>query len=369
MILVDSYQFSDKVRGMARYLTTFVAPISRKCVVLTANSASAQGHRKLVVHTRYVLPFWEQVVLPFICLRKSVATLVCPFNTAPLFLRSKTSLVLVIHDLIFMESIKKLPLSRSLYQNIGRFYRRCVVPRAAVRASVIVTVSEASKTQIVTKLGVAADKVIVLSNSLPMSWFDQSPDPINEKELALLCVGGDSPSKNLVRLVQAFSKLHNVKAFARVKLYIVGVSEGYQDFLLSLAAASGLHSEFLEFLHQISDFELRLLYKKVGGVVVPSLFEGFGRPAIEALACGTPLACSNTSALPEITGGCAWYFDPYCVENIAEVLRSMLENREQCAKKVNSGLSWVSKFSENTVGQSASSFWNEFELGSVTKKI
>ena len=117
-----------------------------------------------------------------------VDTFIAPYNTAPLHLPPDVRLVLIVHNLIVLEPA---PLSRSIYQNIGRLYRRLVVPRAVQKAETILTVSEYTKTQIVQRFGIRPEMIRVIPCSLGPEWFDDC-DSGGLREHAIFTVSGEA---------------------------------------------------------------------------------------------------------------------------------------------------------------------------------
>jgi glycosyltransferase involved in cell wall biosynthesis len=140
----------------------------------------------------------------------------------------------------------------------------------------------------------------------------------------VLYVGNIKPHKNLVRLIEAFSALRS-GGLDDVKLLIIGDEISKLPALRRAVHQYKLHKH-VRFLGYVDDETLSILYRLAAVFVFPSLYEGFGLPPLEAMACGTPVVTSNLSSLPEVTGGAAILVDPYDVESIVDGIRRVLDD-------------------------------------------
>jgi len=246
---------------------------------------------------------------------------------------NRTKIVVTLHDAI-AEHYPDLVFSNKRLRTFWNLKRKLAVRQA----DLILTVSEYSKQQLVKHLELAHDRVRAISEAAH-SAFAVLPIDEAKRELLrkyevgpdtrfILYVGGISPHKNLGALVSAFRRISCDACFRDVKLVLVG---DYQDdpFLSAYASVkrqiteSSL-SDKVVFTGFIPDEHLAVLYNAATLFVLPSVEEGFGLPAIEAMACGAPVACSNRGPLPEIVGDAGRFFDPSDVEMIADVLKSVL---------------------------------------------
>ena len=248
---------------------------------------------------------------------------------------NRTKIVVTIHDMIadhhpdLVFPNKKLKLFWKLKQNL-----------AIWQADLILTVSEYSKRQIIEYLNIPESRVRVVSEAarptfavLPRSEeMTQllSRYKLDLGERFLLYVGGISPHKNLKALVDAYHQLTMDSIFSGVKLVLVGDYESdsfYSDYpsLKSHIEQLRLDKKII-FTGFIEDSDLVYLYNAASLLVLPSIEEGFGLPAIEAMACGTPVISSERGSLPEIIGKAGRFFDPYRPETILSTLRDVLEN-------------------------------------------
>jgi glycosyltransferase involved in cell wall biosynthesis len=354
-VAVDGYLFRHPTRGMARFAKMLASNLGTGTLTLEpARSLDCESYS----HTsrkRPSFPFWEQWMLPKLALASGVDVLLCPYNTGPLRLHSKIRLVLVLHDLIFMD--KSLGRSMSRVQNVGAHYRRVVVPLVARKASQIVTVSEHSRHRIISDLGVPESRVTVIPNAIGEFWF-QNADKTPHDHPYVLTVSGEAPSKNLARLIEAFAQVHN--SMPRLHLIVVGVKPSAHPHFQAMAAMRGIAGS-VRFTPFVSDNELRSLYWNAHLYVCASLCEGFGIPVLEAMATGTPLTCSNTSSIPEVGGDAAWYFNPCDTQSISSAMTAALSCPHQADYKVQIGRQRASHFSEQKVAVKVTEFWRRLE--------
>ncbi len=205
-----------------------------------------------------------------------------------------------------------------------RWLSRTVMPHTARRARVIVTLSEAMKREIVDTFGIGADRVCV-AYPAPDAHFAPVADPapvLARHRLTrpyLLFVGTWEPRKNLPRLLEAFALLDD----PTLDLAIVG-ARGWQDGPLRAALAASPRREAIHVLEYLAAEDLPALYSGAAALVSPSLYEGFGLPPVEAMACGTPAVVSDIAAHREVCGDAAFYCDPASSDDIARAVRAVL---------------------------------------------
>ncbi len=261
-----------------------------------------------------------------------------------------TPTVVGIHDAIAFE----LP-DLALPGIRARVLSRAKEHMALARATRLFTVSEASRRAISSRLGIAEERLSIVSEA-PDPVFIPAPAEsvtaaraevgLREDERFLLYAGGISPHKNLGTLIAAVADLTP----PRPRLVLVGDLE--KETYVSAAAAVraqiaalGLHADVL-LPGFVSDQTLAALYTGATAVVIPSLAEGFGLPAVEAAACGAPLLLSDIAAHRETLGGAAVFFPPQSVDRLAAELRDLLDDevkRQGVAQRCRSavaGRSW-----------------------------
>ena len=343
----------EPCRGMGHFLRFLIEGRERKFVGLCANreadpslSLQSRGYRN------YLL--WEQISLPRLVAGGGFQVLIAPYNTAPLLLSKQVRLVLVVHDMIFLD---RMVWSPSMYQNIGRIYRRAIVPKAISRADVIITVSHYVRSEIIARFGVPEDKIHVIPNTLDDNWC-LDPASARHRDNYVLLVTGEAPSKNLIRAINAYAILVKRMGDDGRKLKVVGVKPKYHRHFRVQARSLGIEKQ-VEFFGHVPRMELQALYQNAELFVMPSLAEGFGIPLLEAMACGTPIAASGTTSLPEVCGKAALYFDPKSIEEMADCMCQILSDDGLQAKLREEGLRRVREFHPDLVREKVKLMWDQ----------
>ncbi|HEY2170114.1 MAG TPA: glycosyltransferase family 1 protein [Candidatus Angelobacter sp.] len=217
----------------------------------------------------------------------------------------------------------------------------------------IITSSECSKKDIVTHLGVAEEKVVVIHDGCDQSLFNANqPDMaalaalrarLGIKKPYLLHHGTIQPRKNLRRLIEAFHLLLANNADLDFDLVLAG-RRGWASAEIISAAAESTGRGRVIFTGILGDSELGLLIKGASLAVVPSLYEGFSLPMVEAMACGVPTIASNTSCLPEISGNTLAYFDPLSCEEMDACMQMALRSSDLRQRLVQNGIARAREF-------------------------
>jgi len=268
-------------------------------------------------------------------------------------INTKAKVVVTLHDIIaeqFPELVfpdKKLHLFWKIKQYL-----------ANKQADLILTVSEYSKEQItnyfkmkdsrVKAISEAPDKIFgILPHGDEMSQVLQKFQ-LNDKTRFMLYVGGLSPHKNLGTLIDVHAELIKEEKFSDVKLVLVGDYEGdsfYSNYEVLKEQINGLGlQDKVIFTGFISDSELAYLYNAATFLVFPSLQEGFGLPAIEAMASGTPVAASNAGSLPEIVGEAGKFYDPNSHQEMLETFQNLFSDDALREKMSQEGIVWAKNF-------------------------
>jgi glycosyltransferase involved in cell wall biosynthesis len=250
--------------------------------------------------------------------------------------------VLTVHDMIF----KLFPQHQ---KPLNYRYLNATMPLYCRRADAILTVSEASKRDIVAHYGLDPAKITVIHEAASPE-FVPSPRHVVEEasrryglpERFLIHVGTIEPRKNLTRLVEALQRLRDEGL--TIPLVVVG-GKGwlYDDFFCRLAELDV--RDAVQFPGYVPSADLPLLYNAATAVAMPSVYEGFGLPVLEAMACGTPVVSSDASCLPEIGGAAARYFDPYDVAAMADAIRDVWTDVDLRQEMRQRGLQQAARFS------------------------
>ncbi len=245
-----------------------------------------------------------------------------PHYNVPVFFRG--DFLVTIHDLIH---ISDPSVSRTLP---ARIYARPMMHLAAHRASRIVTVSQYSKSRIVETLQIPQEKVAVIYNGVHPRFHVQDREASRQRVRATLSidspyylyVGNLKPHKNLELLLRGFTLLR-ARGLTSHHLVIIGDDRRRKESLQQACTWLGI-ADTVKFIAHVDDDLLPLVYAAADLLILPSLLEGFGFPVIEAMACGTPVACSRSSALPEIAGEAAHFFDPSSPDDLADAVTRVL---------------------------------------------
>lgn len=214
---------------------------------------------------------------------------------------------------------------------------------------VVLAISRTTRDDLVRHLKVAVHKTIVIPLAADERFRPQSPEEVERvrriyglRARYVLYVGSNKPHKNLVRLVQAWAA---VAPYHRdVSLVITGPWDVRYPHARRAVEELGIWERVL-FLGAVADEHLPGLYGGATCFVFPSLYEGFGLPVLEAMACGTPVACSNVASLPEVAGDAALPFDPHNVECIQDALMQLLGDIDLCDDLARRGYERAAAFS------------------------
>ena len=270
--------------------------------------------------------------------------------TAPLF--CPVPVVVSVHDVSFLEHPEYFRRERALQLKL-------TVARTVRRAARILTVSEFSRASILKAYGdVEEDKVIVVPNAAAPEFRPISPESAAAAVRArfsvngpfVLGVGDLLPRKNQIGLIRAFARLLRAHPQFTHNLVFAGKETWFAHHVREAARESGI-ADRIRFLGFVSDTELLHLYNACDVFVFPSFYEGFGMPALEAMACGRAVVCSSTSALPEVVDGAALLFDPYSVDEMVRAIADLLLDPELRARMERLGLQRAAHFSWQNAAQ------------------
>ena len=276
-----------------------------------------------VVETARPYSIAEQVKIPIALKRENVDLFHAPHYVLPPLIHCRS--VVTIHDCIHLMFPQYLP-GRTAYA-----YARASIWMATKRADRILTVSETSKSDILRRFRVPADKITVVYNAIDERLrmvprpedFERVRARYQLKDPFALYVGNIKPHKNLERLIDAFDRVRRDPGNENLKLVIIGDQLTKYQGLRRAVHRHKLYKH-VRFFGFVPLETLAVLYRLASVFVFPSLYEGFGLPPLEALASGTPVVTSNASSLPEVVGDAAVLVDPYDADSIAEGMRKVL---------------------------------------------
>lgn len=296
----------------------FVKPDEDRCIEETHNF-------KIIEVSGFTYADWEQISLPIAAKKYELDVLHCTSNTAPLFGAVPT--ILTLHDIIYLN--KKFS-GGSLYQRLGHYYRKWIVPMAYKKAQQVFTVSDFEKETITAVLG-HNHKLRTVYNGVSdrFRFMDASAQADTKKRLSLperylFFLGNTVPKKNMKGMLEAFG-LYCEENEDSLPLVIAESSlEEVQAMLKSLK-----RSELINNIHltgYMSHADLPAVYAAAELFIYPSLRESFGIPIIESMACGTPVITSKTSSMPEVSGNAAYLINPKQPIEIAQAISWTLDN-------------------------------------------
>src|SRR5689334_8395734 len=281
--------------------------------------------------------------------------------TAPL--ACPVPVVVSVHDVSFLEHPEYFTRDRA-------WQLQWSVRRTVHRAAKIPTGSEFSRSSILKVYGdLEEDKVVVVPNAAASEFRPVSRDSAAAAVRERLSIGGPfvlsvgdlQPRKNQIGLIKAFARM--VRAYPQLKqnLVLAGKETWFADQVHRAARDSGV-SDRIQFCGFVSDADLLHLYNACDLFIFPSFYEGFGLPALEAMACGRAVVCSHTSSLPEVVDGAAILFDPYAIDEIVRAMSDLLLDRELRARTERLGLQRAAHFSwQKTAERTLEVFHNVLE--------
>jgi len=285
---------------------------------------------------------WEQAYLPLKLHKAKIDVYHGPNYVLPIL--GDTGMVLTAYDMISFATPE-------WYKRISRFRVQRLLKMSVKRAHKIITGSENSKRDIIKILGVPKEKVRVVYIGV-----DDIYKPVNDKHQLdsakvrykiagrfILHVGSLSPRKNIPQLIDAYNRLP-AEILEEYQLVIVGKRSWKADEIFAKVKQLRLEDKVV-FTGFVEDRDLPLLMNRAALLALPSLYEGFGIPPLEAMACGTPVVASNTSSIPEVVGNAALLFDPYNVEEMADAMHRALTDEQLRSDLRQKGFERVKQFS------------------------
>lgn len=303
---------------------------------------------------------WEQIALPKAIEQENIDLMHFTSNTASVNI--KCPFILTLHDIIYLE---KFFSKGSLYQVAGHFYRRWNVPKIAPKAEYVLTVSEFEKLQIQKSLGIKYTQLKAIYNAYNQNFRmieDEEALEQVRKKYNLPCdfiffLGNKAPKKNMKRVLEAYAAYID-QNLTPLNLVIAESSENDIMQLLTEINRKDIFEKII-LIGYVQHSELPYIYNLATLFLYPSLRESFGIPIIEAMACGTPVITSNTSAMPEVADDAAMLVNPFDVEAITQAIKKVLENKKLYNHLKYSGLNRAMAFSWENTAQKTINLYND----------
>jgi glycosyltransferase involved in cell wall biosynthesis len=317
---------------------------SRHASRFSAKPGFAVQSSRWPTEKRVVRISWEQTAWPLLASYHKLDLLHSMAFVAPLLSRIPT--VITVYDLSFIHFPQRFP-------TMQRTYLQSQTARSCRRARRVITISESGRRDVHRFFQVPLDKIDVV-----LPGVDPLFRPLPETEVAafrrrehlpqqvILHVGTLQPHKNIPMLLEALARL----ARPEIALILAG-GKGwlYQD-IFNRVAQLGLQKQ-VRFTGYIADEDLPLWYNSASILAFPSVYEGFGMPVVEAMACGTPVVAAKSSSIPEACGEAALYFNPENVGALTDRLSAILDDTNLAAAMRKKGLAQARLFSWQRAGQ------------------
>lgn len=347
-VLVNGRFLTQAVTGVQRYAREITRqlvkhfPHLKVCVPARAVSVAQDSGLPVESFGRLRGHGWEQLELPARARRAAGSVLINLCNTGPL---AYSRQIVTLHDIAFLHQPKWY--GRRFY-----YFYRFLIPRLVRRSAKIVTDSEFSRRQIIERLRVASNRVAVVPCAVSSNFREPARKRAAPERPAyprysryIVAVSSLDPRKNLERLILAFRALNSTE----LELRIVGSTSRVFAGTKVKTLSEGVPG--VRFCGRISDEAMAELYGEAEFSVFPTLYEGFGLPPLEAMACGCPVVVSGVTSLPEVCGDAAHYVDPYSVEDIARGMRDVLNDADLRADLRRKGRERIRAFSWERSGE------------------
>lgn len=332
---IDVREIRDYITGIGRFLLEFLKEANKYKefeFILFGNQYTnfskneLVGYKKIVMKEKITL-WWDQVQLNRAANENKIDVFFSPYYKMPIF--SNIPTVIFLFDIIYL----KVEPYKSRFKN--KCYIKNYIKFASRKAQKILTCSYFTKKDLIDILNLPEQKLKVVYLSVDEKFRPQSLNEIqqvkqkyNIQKKYFLYVSNSKPHKNLNRLIQAYTLLSD-EIKKEYQLVLGGVGNFFNSQF------STLNSQLINF---IPDEDLPGLYSGAELFVFPSLYEGFGLPPLEAMACGTPVITSNASSLPEVVGDATILVNPYDVNEIKEAIEKVLTDEQLKNSMIEKGL-------------------------------
>ncbi len=340
--------------GVERYAAELIRNLakldSKNEYILYFRSKPQRWFSQLPKNFSYkVMPFpkfWTQIRISLEMMMHPVDVLLIPASALPLW-HPKNSVVTV-HDIAF-------ELFAGIYTGFMNYYQKWAARYAVRNSAKVISVSQATKEDVVRVYKADPDKITVthlgLDDTFKPRTYEEVQKVLDKYGLVyqkyILFVGTLQPRKNIIKLVEAYEKLKNENRIEE-KLIVVGAKGWLWEPIAEKIRRAGFDGA-VRHLDYVDQEDLPFLYSGAKLLTLPALYEGFGLPPLEAMASGVPVVVSNVSSLPEVSGDASVLVDPNSVNSIAEGLLEVLTNSNLRQQMIDRGLARAKHFTwENT---------------------
>jgi glycosyltransferase involved in cell wall biosynthesis len=302
-------------------------------------AAGMTGHLKRL--------WWTQTQLPMLYRSNQASLLFSPLPEAPI--NSTIRSVVMVHDLI--------PLRFYRPWAAMHLYSRYYMPWILAQAEHIICNSKATAEDVIQFFRIPAKSISIV----PLAYDETRFRWLNvSTQNYFLCLGRCAPYKNWHRVIAAFAQLPQR---SHVELWLVGPEDPrYTPRLKAQAQALGIQAQ-VKFLNFLPETELIQVLNQAMALVFPSLWEGFGLPILEAMACGTPVITANLASMPEVAGDAALLVDPYQVEEIAQAMHQIGQDEQLRSHLRQAGFQRIQQFSQRRMGEATAAILQTVDQG------
>lgn len=354
-LLVNLSFLINKPTGITTYALNLIPHLRSLSPTLLISSVAARLVLSIRSHTQdtYPIPsdltpeqgtighlrrlFWTQLQLSQIYRQQRSRLLFSPVPEAPLYTRCRY--IVTVHDLIPLRFPRLSPLTP---------YHRYYIPQVLSQAQHVICNSTATASDIINFFHIPAERITAIPLAYDANHFRWlNLDRQNETRPYFIYIGRHDPHKNLHRLIAAFAKMPSCHD---CDLLLAGTGDRrYTPKLKAQSIELGI-ADRVKFLDYVPYDRLPILLNQAIALVFPSLWEGFGLPVLEAMACGTPVITSNLSSLPEVTGDAALLVNPYNVEEMSAAMESIITDNQLRSHLFNFSIARASQFSWEKTG-------------------
>jgi len=369
-ILIDAHLSENKLTGIGRYLNGLITSLLKidqnNEYFLLIREGIAPSHplskleagnlKKIPVHLRGVSPC-QHIVIPKILSKVKPGIYHHPHFDLPLFQQYPS--VITVHDVKYI----RYPEYFSQKRHTKAIYMKKMLKSSLHRSKKVIAVSKSTKKDILELFDVNEDKIVVVHHGLTNRFTEENHSDINVLKKYgihskfILFVGERRPHKNIVNLIKAFKILLNS---VKEKLQLLIIGKGYSNYTEpeKIIVKENLNSKVV-LTGFVPDNELQILYQEAEMLVLPSFYEGFGFPLIEAMTLKTPVLGSNRTSIPEIIGNAGLLFNPDNVDELATKMKLLIQNNTLKKKIITKGFQRAKQFTWQNVARQTLEIYKE----------